>query len=392
MSDRAPGTSERNYAEWYVWAKRNLSPTNENCHAAARAAASAIASGQDPMAAARQSAVSRSGPGWEAPADPWTRGYAEWFDWSRLNLGSEGEPNHVAAAAAVNALHSGADPAGAMEAARGAVAGSRTAPTARELTPAPPPVPFGTPSPPAPPFAMPPPPPPYATPAPSAPQYPPSPYPAPPQGPPGYGQQPPPQPGFAPQGYGAQPYPQPGYGPAGYPAQGLGDASGMKRSPIRVALLMILGNIPYYVWWMWEVMALGRREGFPRAKSYWWTIIPFYGYAVIFRALQDQQRAEAGVTGSSVLQPGMVIALLFGSGIVSQISGRITTGIGSIVSFLLVFVLIGAAAYMTQTSTNRYLAARFPGSPLRGMSPGEIVALMIGLVLLALVAFSSFSN
>jgi len=106
-----------------VWAKRNLSPTTENCQAAARAATAAEAGGQDAIEAARQSAVSRSGPGWESPPDQWVRSYAEWFDWARLNLGSDGEGNHRAAAAAVGALTVGADLSAAMSAAREAAVG-----------------------------------------------------------------------------------------------------------------------------------------------------------------------------------------------------------------------------------------------------------------------------
>jgi len=43
----------REYAEWYVWAKRNVSSTAEICHAAAQAAVEAKRAGGDPQAAAR---------------------------------------------------------------------------------------------------------------------------------------------------------------------------------------------------------------------------------------------------------------------------------------------------------------------------------------------------
>ena len=59
----------REYAEWYVWAKRNLTSTPEICHAAAQAATEAKAAGRDPQVAARDAGTSRGGPGWTQPAD-----------------------------------------------------------------------------------------------------------------------------------------------------------------------------------------------------------------------------------------------------------------------------------------------------------------------------------
>lgn len=409
MSDRAPGATERSYADWYVWAKRNLSPSNENCHAAARAATFAQEAGQadgpDPMTAARQSAVSRSGPGWESPADPWTRGYAEWFDWSRLNLRGDGEANHVAAAAVINALHAGADPASAMDAGRAAVARMAQPPPPPVANPPPPqygaapPVPYasppsyGAPAAPLPqnPAPLPVPPPQYPLPPPG---YAPQPYSQPPPQaypqvapPPGYGPQP------APQGYAPASYPQPGYPqPAGYPYQLQADASGMKRSPIRLAILLTLGTIPYYVWWMWEVMSLGIKERFPRAKSFWWTLIPFYGYAVVYRVLQDQASAEASLTGTATLRPQLVIGLLVMTAVINRLTASIDKGIGFLVTYLIAFAMIGAAGYLTQSSTNRYLEARFPGLPKRGMSAGEIVATVLGMLFLALLALAAFTT
>ena len=400
MSADAGGGPERRYAEWYVWAKRNLSPTNENCHAAARSATLAQDAGQDPMAAARQSTVARSGPGWETPADPLTRGYAEWYDWARLNIRADDAANHAAATAATNALRGGGDPASAMDAGRAAAGGMAQAQAPTYQPPAPAAIPTPAPQYPPPQYPGPPQPQPAAYPGPPPvpqgyppppPQYAPAPL---PQGypppPPGYGQAPPyGQPGFAPQGYAPQGYPQPGYGP-GYVVQQ--DASGMKRSPLRVAILLVLGNLPYYVWWVWELMALGRKERFPRARSFWWTLIPFYGYAVIYREVEDQANAERSLTGAASVNPGAVVALVIGAGIMSQISNRLTSGVASIVSYLLIFGFFAAAGYMTQLSANRYLAVRYPGVPMRGMSVGEIVATIIGLLLLALIVVGSLAK
>jgi hypothetical protein len=117
-----PGAERRRtYAEWYVWAARNVSSTAEIRHACAEAATEALAGGGDPAAAARNAAQNRSGPGWTTRAEPGIRSYAEWYDWARTNLGLAGEPLHVGAAAAIAAMESGGDAAAAATAVRQAV-------------------------------------------------------------------------------------------------------------------------------------------------------------------------------------------------------------------------------------------------------------------------------
>ena len=127
MSEWHPGAAERSYAQWYVWAKRNVSTSNINCHAAARAASLAEGGGEDPQAAARRTAASRSGPGWENPADERTRDYAELFDWSRLNLAGTADDQLRAATAGSRALAAGADREVAQSAARAELAPVLTA-------------------------------------------------------------------------------------------------------------------------------------------------------------------------------------------------------------------------------------------------------------------------
>ena len=179
----------REYAEWYVWAKRNLSSTPEICHAAAQAAADAKRAGSDPQAAARVAAQSRSGPGWAHPEDPSVRQYAEWYDWARIELGASGDELVRATDAAVAGLRGGADATAAASAARAAIgrAGAAppgVAPTAAAASP-PPPLPAAgwppqpqQPQPPSP--SMPPPPPPasYGYPAATPPTWSPTAYPA----------------------------------------------------------------------------------------------------------------------------------------------------------------------------------------------------------------------
>jgi hypothetical protein len=108
----SPSTSppdHRTYAEWYVWARRNLSSSDEVCHATANAAVAAVAAGGDAQLAARQAARHRHGPGWVQPAPAFYRAYAEWFDWARKHLGSDAAGHHRAASAALQALEAGGD-------------------------------------------------------------------------------------------------------------------------------------------------------------------------------------------------------------------------------------------------------------------------------------------
>ena len=222
----------REYAEWYVWAKRNLTSTPEICHAAAQAATEAKAAGRDPQVAARDAGTSRGGPGWTQPADPQTRLFAEWYDWARVELGASGDSLTRAATAAVDSLRYSPDSGAAASAARASLAAAgeavqqtAAAPPPPQLQPAPPPPP---PPPPAP-AAAPPPPPQGAWSPPNPPTgspYPGSALPPPPTQPPVYA------PGYGPPHAGAATY-TPAFGPP--------TASGRVEVPVWVAILLGIG-------------------------------------------------------------------------------------------------------------------------------------------------------
>jgi hypothetical protein len=189
----------REYAEWYVWAKRNVSSTAEICHAAAQSAMEAKRVGGDPQSAARVAAQSRSGPGWSKPEAPDVRQYAEWYDWARIELGATGEDLGRATSAAVASLRGGGDATAAGNAARAAIGRADAAPS---VAPAPPPA--WLPPPPSGQAASPPPPPPQH----AAQPVPPGALPPPP--PPPFGYPPPPS--------GYPPVAPPTWSPGAYPA------------------------------------------------------------------------------------------------------------------------------------------------------------------------------
>ncbi|HEX6349773.1 MAG TPA: RDD family protein [Candidatus Dormibacteraeota bacterium] len=172
MSTSSPDfDAYREYTDWYVWAKRNLSIESSVCHAAAAAATAVTESGgtrEQAIEAARRSFTS----GGHAQADAGDlrrRTYAEWFDWARRELGGLREQQHAAAAAALRTLDQGLGANVAMNHARAA---SGAGPPEPPSMPPPPAAAGPGPTPYAPaPMPPPPPPPPYY--APGAPYVPP---------------------------------------------------------------------------------------------------------------------------------------------------------------------------------------------------------------------------
>jgi uncharacterized RDD family membrane protein YckC len=120
--ERSP---DQQFAEWYVWAKREISTDNRVCHGAAQAAMEALSEGADrpaAMMAARRSQAGRS----LALANhvpPLRRSYAEWFDWARRDIGGSSARLHEATQAAIDSLQRGASSADAAAAARSTAQG-----------------------------------------------------------------------------------------------------------------------------------------------------------------------------------------------------------------------------------------------------------------------------
>jgi uncharacterized RDD family membrane protein YckC len=115
---------DQRFAEWYVWAKREISTDSGVSAGAAQAAAEALDEGGDDEVARKAARRSTSGHGigLTTRVPPRRRAYAEWYDWARRELGGGRERQHEAARAAIAQLDSGGDAAQAAAAAR-AVAG-----------------------------------------------------------------------------------------------------------------------------------------------------------------------------------------------------------------------------------------------------------------------------
>jgi uncharacterized RDD family membrane protein YckC len=112
--------SDEQFAEWYVWAKREISTDNRVCLGAAQAAVTALSSGasQDEARVAARRSIAGHGIGLVGDVSPRRRAYAEWYDWARRELGGGSERLHAATNAAMDALDRGADAEAAAVSAR----------------------------------------------------------------------------------------------------------------------------------------------------------------------------------------------------------------------------------------------------------------------------------
>ncbi|MBJ7599175.1 MAG: hypothetical protein DLM67_06035 [Candidatus Nephthysia bennettiae] len=128
---------DQEFAEWYVWAKREISTDNRVCHGAAQAAVEALADGADRPTAIQAARRSQAGHSLALASQvpPLRRSYAEWYDWARREIGGDSGRLHEATHAAIDSLQRGGGSAEAAAAARSAV------PLA--APPAPPPVGHG---------------------------------------------------------------------------------------------------------------------------------------------------------------------------------------------------------------------------------------------------------
>jgi uncharacterized RDD family membrane protein YckC len=141
-----PRQQDERFAEWYVWAKREVATDSRVCLAAAQAALEAQEGGADQQAARAAARGSTFGHGVAllSRITPRRRAYAEWYDWARREVGGGRERQHEAARAALDRLDAGSDAAGAAAAAHAAAGAPpppgtplTTAPTSPWAPPAP---------------------------------------------------------------------------------------------------------------------------------------------------------------------------------------------------------------------------------------------------------------
>ena len=180
------------------------------------------------------------------------------------------------------------------------------------------------------------------------------------------------------------PFPGPVSPGSATPLVSAADDRGFYRSPARVAVLAFLAPVSYELWWFWQLFKFTRREAFPRMRAFWWILVPIYGWVVIYRQFDDLKQQLAQL-------PTPVAYNSAGAGWLVVISNWAASGpsraggVASLVALVVSGLLIALAMFITQRAANAYQRARYPGRIPRGMSPGEVIATVIGLLLFALV-------
>lgn len=157
------------------------------------------------------------------------------------------------------------------------------------------------------------------------------------------------------------------------------------RSALRVGILGVLASVAYFWWWLWQFFLLVRREGLPRARAFWWVLVPIYGWIVIYRQIDDLDKRSVtlGRPGASI-----PVTLLILSGIAANAYNRLTSEPGSLIAFITSSAFTGVALYLVQRNANDYLKTKYPDATPPGMTWGEILATAIGLLFL-IVAIAS---
>jgi hypothetical protein len=155
------------------------------------------------------------------------------------------------------------------------------------------------------------------------------------------------------------------------------------RSERRAALLLLVANFPYLLWWLWHLFKFAQRERFPRARSFWWILMPIYSFVVLWRTVDDLADKERELTGKATTSAKVTWWYILSSGYGGSANypGWLDAAIAVVnAAFLAIF------GFKVQTSANNYLRAKYPGATNLGWTAGEVIATIIGILLLALAA------
>ncbi len=163
---------------------------------------------------------------------------------------------------------------------------------------------------------------------------------------------------------------------------GRGKGSDFYLDPRRVAILMLIAPLFYWVWWLWQVFKFTRRERFPRARTFWWILVPVYGVYLLYQQFDDikaEAKKASGHRLNSVLTGWLAFIGLYGGGGSNRAPGWV-----DLVLLMISGLALSIAAFLVQRASNAYVAAKYPTERPRPMTPGEIVAAVLGMLVLAL--------
>jgi hypothetical protein len=158
---------------------------------------------------------------------------------------------------------------------------------------------------------------------------------------------------------------------------------------VRVALFLLVAPISYQLWWYWQLCAFTQRERFPRARSFWYLVIPFYNFAVLYRQFDDLKRAAANAEVRT-FSSGFALTLVIAGFVASRTADSITSTTGAFVSIVVYLVLVACVGALVQPSANAYLKHAHPGSTPRGVTWGEAGAAALGILVFVLIVLGTF--
>jgi hypothetical protein len=161
------------------------------------------------------------------------------------------------------------------------------------------------------------------------------------------------------------------------------------RPERRVVALLFFAPAFYEFWWYWQLFAFTRREGFPRARQFWWILIPIYGWVVLYRQFDDL--AQVTPSGRPAFSSGTAIWLVIFSWFTGNASYRIHDAYTSFGAFIASSALIALAGALVQPGANAYLAGKYPDARPSGMTWGEVTAAVLGILLFALELLLTFT-
>jgi hypothetical protein len=161
-------------------------------------------------------------------------------------------------------------------------------------------------------------------------------------------------------------------------------------NPTRVGVLTLVAGVPYMFWWLWRLFHHVKHEGLPRPHNFWTILVPLYGLKTTgdqFRSVHEEATRAVGRAGFAL--QGAFILWLLGL-VVDNVAGRLD-GVAELVGLLISSAMIAIVGYWVQRAATRYMALRLPGRSTRGMSVGEVIALVIGgIINLGFVAATLF--
>jgi hypothetical protein len=111
-------------------------------------------------------------------------------------------------------------------------------------------------------------------------------------------------------------------------------------------------------------------------------LIPFYGLYVIYQQFDDLKKALQSASSPVRLSAAGAIWLFIASALAGSAGNR-ATGLTGLGFFMLSGLFFAAVAYMVQGAANAYQEARYPGRQPSGMTTGEVIATVIGVIIFA---------